>query len=237
MHMHTLQFAYGLLQNNEDEICAVQKRILKLRQSVEDHLVFVLGVTNHWVTLAVKKRKESLCTFYLDSNNEPVLMAPGNMLERLVEIREEKYTKRKGQPYSDWKRKVLYQSFVDQRDLVDLLLKCVSGEKDLREELTIQNWTKLIDSFCQVVNGDKDSHLAGLITWLQEHYPSSVLMSHHVEMLSQFHKHLNKDILLHIKKWAEDCSQHAEEKQSGLENVEAFYSIVEKVLTIVNKEQ
>lgn len=232
-----MQYAYGLVQNSDDEVCAIQERILQLRQSSKDQLVFILGVTNHWVTLAVHKRKENISAFYLDSNNEPVLMASEAHLEDLVQIREDKYTKRKGKPYSQWKRTVLYQSFVDQRDVVKLLTKCLSGEKDLRGELATQNWIKLLASYYQVVSeegDDADSHLVSLIKWLEEHYPTQVILSHHIDMLSKFHEHIDKDVLGRIKKWLKDCSHNSHEKHCGLDIVCSFYSLLDKIQVLLD---
>lgn len=221
------------------EVCAVQQRISKLQQSPEDQVVFILGVTNHWVTLVVHKNKYSgVCAFYLDSNNEPVLMATETQLKSLVHSREVKHIKRKGQPYSQWKKKVLYQSFVDQRDIVNLLVRCVSGETDLRGELTAQSWTKLLDSYSQLVGGktgDSDLHLVSLIEWLEGHYPTQVISSRHFKMLSQFHPHMDKAVLVQIHKWSKECTQHSNEKNCGLENVRLFYSIVEKIKEITHE--
>lgn len=222
-------------------MCAVQQRILKFLQSQEDWLVFILGVTNHWVTLVVHKSKENGVTvFYLDSNNTPVLLASETHLEGLVQAREVKYAKRKGKPYSQWKRKVLYQSFEDQRDVVNLLVRCVSGEKDLRGELTTQSWSKLLDSYYQHVGrrgDDADLHLASLIEWLEDHYPSKVIHSHHLNILSQFHPHMAKEVLVRIHQWSKDCDNHSKEKGCGLENVVSFFSTVHAIMAITGKSQ
>lgn len=211
-----------------------------MHQSQEDQIVFILGVTNHWVTLVVQKTQQNhVCAFYLDSNNEPVLMATESELNDLVQVREDKHMKRKGQPYTHWKRKTLYQSFVDQRDVVNLLTKCVSGEKDLRGELVTRCWTKLLDSYYQSL-GDKtddpDLHLASLIQWLEQHYPTQIILSHHVEMLQRFHSLVDEATMLRLHIWLKNCSQHTAVKQAGLENVESFYSIIDKIKTFLDQE-
>ena len=222
-----------------EEVRATQKRIFKLHQSKEDKLAFILGVTNHWVALVVEKTRESgLHTFYLDSNNEPVLMATENQLKRLVKAREEKRIKRKGVPYSDWKRNVLYQSFVDQRNIVDLLVRCVSQETDLRGELTKQTWSKLLDSFYESVSlmdGECDLYLASLVQWIEQHYPTKVILSHHTKLLEHFQYLLDKETALRLEQWISDCQQYSTNKQTGLEIVESFYSIVHKIKEILNK--
>lgn len=196
-------------------------------------------MTNHWVTLVVHKSIENGVTdFYLDSNNEPVLLASDTHLENLVQAREIKHTKRKGEPYSQWKRKVLYQSFEDQRDVVNLLVRCISGEKDLRGELTTQSWTKLLDSYYQHVGGrgdDPDLHLACLIEWLEDHYPSKIIHSYHLNILCHFHQHMAKEVLVRIDKWSKDCGNHLKERDCGLENVVSFYSTLHAIMAITGK--
>jgi hypothetical protein len=203
---------------------------MELLQSKEDRLAFILGVTNHWVTMVVEKtRKSSLHVFYLDSNNEPVLMATESQLQALVEAREQKYMKRKGISYSDWKRNVLYQSFVDQRDIVELLVRCVSGESDLRGELTKQAWKKLVDSFYESVtvrDGEDDLFLASLVQWIEQHYPTSVIHKHHIDLLERYHQLVDKATLLRLHQWVRDCEQHV---QTGLDIIEPFYSILDKI--------
>ena len=209
---------------------------MELRQSKEDRLAFILGITNHWVTVVVEKRRESsLHVFYLDSNNEPVLMATEAELQTLVKAREQKYMKRKGIPYSDWKRNVLYQSFVDQRDIVDVLVRCVCGEADMRGELTQQAWSKLVDSFYESVrvsNGEDDLFLASLVQWIEQHYPISVIHKHHVKLLECYHQLVDEATSLRLQQWIADCEQHSINKQTGLDIVESFYSILDQLKPI-----
>lgn len=237
--MFLLQYAYGLLQSNKEEVCAIQERISKMHRLPEDNLVFLLGVTNHWVTLFVHKSKENgISVFYLDSNNEPVLMASETNLRSLVQARENKHIKRKGHSYSPWKKKVLYQSFVDQRDVVEILVKCVSGKVDLRGEMAIQTWNKLLDSYdCVVKNSNEDNNrdllFARLIEWLQEHYPSKVIIDHHMEILRQFHQLMDKHVLLRIKEWINSCAQLIPDA-CGLESLESFYLSIDKLKAFVD---
>ena len=213
---------------------------MELCQSKEDRLAFILGVTNHWVTVVVEKRRESgLHVFYLDSNNEPVLMATESQLQTLVKAREQKYMKRKGIPYSDWKRNVLYQSFVDQRDVVELLVRCVSGESDLRGELTKQAWKKLVDSFYESVSvrgGDDDLFLASLVQWIEQHYPTSVVDKHHIDLLKHYHQLVDRATSLRLQQWIRDCEQYLNRSQTGLDIIQPFYSVLDKMKVILFKK-
>ena len=183
--------------------------------------------------MVVQKRKENgLHTFYLDSNNEPVLMATETELQALVKAREQKYMKRKGITYSDWKRNVLYQSFVDQRDVVELLVRCLSGKADLRGELTKQTWSKLVDSFYECVSmkdGEDDLFLASLVQWIEQHYPISVVLDHHIKLFECYHQLLDKATSLKLQQWIRDCGQYSKGNQTGVDIVESFYSIVDKI--------
>ena len=187
-----------------------------------------------------KRRESSLRIFYLDSNNEPVLMATETELQTLVKAREQKYMKRKGIPYSDWKRNVLYQSFVDQRDIVELLVRCVSGEADLRGELTKQAWSKLVDSFYESVsvsNGENDLFLASLVQWIEQHYPTSVIQNHHIELLECYHQLIDKATSFRLQQWIRDCEQYSTNNQTGLDIIESFYSILDRMKLILFKNE
>ena len=237
-HTHT-QYAYGLINSSIDEVCAIQKRIVEFCRSKEDRVAFILGVTNHWVTLVVeKRRKSSLHAFYLDSNNEPVLIATNSQLRTLVETREQKYIKRKGLPYTTWKRNVLYQSFVDQRDIAELLVRCVSQETDIRGEMSKQMWNKLLDSFYEHVNvrdGDHDLFVACLVEWIEQHYPTKAIHDEPIQLLTCYHQLLDKTTLRRLREWVIVCELYSiHTSQVGIDIIEVFYSIIDKIKVIIN---
>ena len=56
LHLLLIQSAYGFVQNSFSEVCAIQQKIDEfVSSSIPSHLVFILGVTNHWVTLLAYK--------------------------------------------------------------------------------------------------------------------------------------------------------------------------------------
>lgn len=156
--------------------------------------MFILGVTNHWVTLYAYYRtqlaeqqsvseREGLSLVYLDSNNVPVLGASDGEIDDLVTEREKKRVQIKGQGYSSWKRDVVKQAFCDQRDLVTLLARCLSGQQNLLQHALCRHWSVVLDSFEQHMASavvDVDIFLPLLIQWLENHHQPNSLRDHQV---------------------------------------------------------
>ena len=192
----SVQFAYGCVQNHTDDVIKFQQTIerLRTRRSPHGH-VFILGVTNHWLTLYAYHRnqsaeqhpvskREGLALVYLDSNNVPVLGASDEEIDDIVVEREKKRVQKKGQGYSSWKRDVIKQAFCDQRDLVTLLARCLSGQQSLLQHVLCRHWSVVLDSFEQHVAAGAvvgvDMFLPLLIQWLENHHQPNSLRDHQV---------------------------------------------------------
>lgn len=235
----TLQFAYGLLQDSGDHLCAVQERIqLFVHSKAKDCLVFILGVTNHWVTLmAYKTSVRHIVVLYLDSNNEPVLLATIEDIKNLVEKRENKHITKKGVGYTPWKRNTLEQSLHDQRDVVSLLCDCLRGECDLRSELINSYWKRLVWSYrdhvtCPPESGDL--YAVMLLNWLESHYSAHIISEHYIKMLIQVGtQFFNCQLLLEIQAWVSECNND-QLTNTGISQLNHFSCAMQQLHIIIN---
>ena len=234
-----MQFAYGLLQDSGDHLRTVQERIdLFVHARANDCLVFILGVTNHWVTLmAYQTRGKNIGVLYLDSNNEPVLLATSGDIKSLVEKREQKHIARSGVGYTPWKRDTLEQSLHDQRDVVNLLCDCVRGECDLRYELINSYWKRLVRSYRENVTcqpGSGDLYAVMLLNWLESHYSAHVISECYIRMLIQLGKQfLSEQLLLEVQAWVSECSSD-NLTSTGISQVDHFSSAMQQLDCIIN---
>ena len=276
-----LQYAYGCIQDAEHQVCAVQARITKFREApAPTHLVFILGVTNHWVTLLVTKSRrgeqcetspaldsdnksrrgeqcetspvldsdntvhdrsasEKISLIYLDSNNAPVLTASDVDLLGLVHKKEKERVQRKGKGWSEWKRGVVYQAFVDQRALVGMLADCLCDSGDLRGELLRVSWSRMLDSYDQSVgarlSGSEDTglYVALLLHWLEGKYHPQTIRDTHLGMLHRLGPDwLGKKVRERVELWVQHCRRKLEGYTTGLGLVDLFASVVNQTASL-----
>ncbi len=197
-----------------------------------NYLVFILGVTNHWVTLlAYRQCPEGIGLLYLDSNNEPVLLATEDDIDKLVEAREQKYIKRKGVGYEPWKRKILRQSLCDQRDVVALLSDCLRGTHTLSSEYVSSHWEKMLSSYREMVTTsarDRDVHTVGLLCWLESGYSVRGLRDLYMKPLLFFGgESLTPQLRVNMQYWAEEVLQM--QPVGGLDHINNFLELVNEL--------
>ena len=220
-------------------MCAAQDCLSQFQSSPDDRCVaFVLGVTNHWVTLLLYKSSHNIGVLYLDSNNEPVILASDDDLCNLVAKREEKHLKKKGKLYSKWKRENVLQGFIDQRNVVKLVWECLAGKRDLRSEILSTSWCRLIDSYCECVknvvsdNQDCDLYMALLLQWLEEHYCPETIQHTHLELLLKLGLVLSEEpVIEQVKEWVKHCQQFlgSVEYSTGNGTIDKFIKCVCRV--------
>lgn len=246
MYAIPLQYAYGCIQNSVVEIHDLQCRIDHFRSApVPACLVLVLGVTNHWVTLLAFRVKgdtehqiEERGLLYLDSNNEPVLAANNSDLVSLIEKRENERIRRKGRGYSEWKRGVMYQAFVDQRDVVQLLAEVLYGSKSLCSEVMRTQWTRLLASYREHVvqplgdSADKGLYTSLLLNWLETYCRPQIMKDTHVFALEHLGAHrLPGTLKVQVESWMHDCLDRCE---PGIDIVDSFLTVLHDIANILN---
>ena len=187
-----LQFAYGCILNSTEEVIQLQETIEQLRSSCGHH-VFILGVTNHWVTLYAYHRPEpdlrgaGLSLLYWDSNNLAVLGASDTDIHRVVDQKEKERVRVKGKAYSSWKKAVFTQALCDQRALVTLLARCLSGQQHFVQCVLCGHWNAVLDSFDQSLTAARDEEdlfLPLLLQWLETQHQPNSLRDHQVKSVA-----------------------------------------------------
>ena len=230
--------------------------------------VFILGVTNHWVTLLAYKTsgdscvktaveceaiiadrdsskqvermarlkifKEKIGLLYLDSNNVPVLTASNTDILQIMSKKEADSVKRKGRGWSEWKRGVIFQAFVDQREVVRMLSRCLCGQSDLRTELLEASWAQVLDSYEQHVSvGSREDPGLGpalLLQWLEVQYRPQSLCKHQLALL----RSLGVDLLgirgrERLQQWVQQCQQQLEVCGTGIDILQAFRALLKQL--------
>ena len=226
------QYAYGLLQDSVEHIRVVQDAVSLFVRGETNYLVFILGVTNHWVTLlAYRKCPEGIGLLYLDSNNEPVLLATETDIDKLVEAREQKYIKRKGVGYEPWKRNILRQSLCDQRDVVAVMSDCLQGTHTLSCEFVSSHWEKMLSNYREMVTttvGDRDVHTVDLLCWLESGYSVRGLRDAYMRPLLFFGgESLTPQLRVEMQSWAEELSRM--QPVGGLDHINNFLELVDEL--------
>ena len=172
----------------------LQETIEELRRS-RGHHVFILGVTNHWVTLYAYHRtqpergRHPLALIYWDSNNVTVIGASDNDILQVVDKKEKERLRVKGRAYSSWKKAVFTQALCDQRDVVTLLARCLSGQEEFAQRALCGHWNTVLTSFQEHVSreakSEEDLFLPLLLQWLETQHQPGSLRDHQVKLLTQ----------------------------------------------------
>ncbi len=245
-----LQFAYGCIQNTAVETYEIQGRMYHFRSAPSPaSLVLVMGVTNHWVTMlasrtlrdvAAKGPRETHGLVYLDSNNVPLLTATNSEIVKLVEKKEGERIQRKGRGYSEWKRGVIYQALVDQRDVVQLLAGVLYGSKNICSEWLMSRWTLLLDSYSQHVvlpladSQDRGLRTALLVQWLENHCRPQTLRDTHLSGLKYLGvHHLHANMRARVKNWVHHCQESCD---PGIDIIDLFLAVLREVHAFLNSQ-
>ena len=154
--------------------------------------MFILGVTNHWVTLYAYHRTQpqfrgtGLALLYWDSNNVAILGTSDTDIHQVVDKKERERMRVKGCGYSSWKRAVFTQALYDQQDLLTLLARCLSGQERFAQCVLCRHWNNVLDSFEQHMVGAKseeDLFLPLLLQWLETQHQPNSLRDHQVSWI------------------------------------------------------
>ena len=238
-------------------MCAIQIKIDDFVSSPgPSHLVFILGVTNHWVSLLAykateqssssnrlndyheqcnKQQQQRIGMVYMDSNNIPVPGYTNEDIDALLLKQENERIKVKGKGYTDWKREMYRQAYKDQRELVLKLTQCVSGCGNLCTDVIANYISRVMKSYNECVEqrlvklGDSNLFLPLLLDWLQNHYPPQTMEETLLPMLEQ---NAGLTELDPLREWARHVhAQLSLLEISGLTTIDLLQEILETILT------
>lgn len=157
-----MQYAYGYIQDSVTHIKKLHQVLTSFKDSTcSSHLIFILGITNHWasalITKDVKNKKQSVSVVYFDSCNVPVVTYTDKDIVDHMKKKEEEDIKKKGKGWTEWEVKITKQSYIDQREVVHMLACCAAGSSNLCSEVINCEVDKMTKDFnSSVVDQWKD---------------------------------------------------------------------------------
>lgn len=211
------------------------------------YLIFILGVTNHWLTLLAYKIKGACpCTYtcgcgqvkliFMDSNNVTSLSYSDEGIQEHIMEQEKKRISLKGIGYEKWRKIVMYQSYTDQKDIVNKIAHYVSGRTNLREEFVNEYVSKLLNCFSSHVDealsiNGVDMFIPLLVSWLDTHYPAKILWENLLPFLTNA-SILASNCLSPLSGWAQDNLTliNSIDTCSGLPQVDSFVLLLTTIV-------
>lgn len=266
------------------------------------HLIFVMGVVNHWVSLLAyrpeaSQQRRSLAELTLerecvggfpsqqvlltqqyllnqinvsegcgkegilpgclpsrgcvdsgvhlvlfDSQNKPTMVMTDEDIASKIAEWEEKDLRRKGRPYSEWERQNYQQALRDQRELLPVLARCLSGSSTLVTEYIDSRITALVGHYRESVHqllamsGEgMDRYLALLSHWLETYNQPQHIRKRVLQLLEEMGaRHLGRRGHQELNFFVSDVLSHLGECDGGegAEMLEVAMEIKELLSTI-----
>ena len=141
------------MQDSATHIKKLHEAVTSFRHSVgSSHLIFILGITNHWASALVtkettKSKRQSISIVYFDSCNVPVVTYTDEDIVDHMKKREKEWIKKKGKGWTAWEHEITKQSYIDQREVVHMLASCAAGSSDLCSEMINREVDKITQDF------------------------------------------------------------------------------------------
>ena len=141
------------MQDSAPHVKKLHEAVTTFRQSVDSsHLIFILGITNHWASALVtkemtKSKRQSVSIVYFDSCNVPVVTYTDEDIVDHMKKKEEEKIKKKGKGWTTWEHKITKQSYIDQREVLHMLASCAAGSSDLCSEMVNREVDKITQDF------------------------------------------------------------------------------------------
>jgi hypothetical protein len=242
-----LQYSFGIIKHTFNDVCDIHNKISAFINSpVPTHMIFILGVTNHWVTLLVYKTnstcscgcgRDRVGVVYTDSNNVPTISYTDGDIEGHIVTQEKERIKMKGEGYPTWRKNVIRQAYHDQRAAVHMICRYISGCDDIRRDLAHDYINGMLDSFDNdvrggvAVGGATDLYLLLLIEWLDNSHPPKVIR----ETLSPFLSNkevVAMDTLNRLEVWSRETyfCLHDDIQPLGISSVDSFITVLQFIL-------
>ena len=141
------------MQDSVAHIKKLHEAVASFRLSTSSsHLIFILGITNHWASALVtkemtKSKRQSVSVVYFDSCNVPVITYTDEDIVEHMKKKEEEKIKKKGKGWTAWEHKITKQSYIDQREVLHMLASCAAGSSNLCSEMINREVDKITQDF------------------------------------------------------------------------------------------
>eukprot|EP01102_Stenamoeba_stenopodia_P006612 TRINITY_DN1826_c0_g1_i1.p1 TRINITY_DN1826_c0_g1~~TRINITY_DN1826_c0_g1_i1.p1 ORF type:complete len:455 (-),score=73.25 TRINITY_DN1826_c0_g1_i1:33-1397(-) len=192
---------------------------LRSRESTFAH-AFLLGVTNHWVSIVViKTSKTTFEIFFMDSRNNRLLEVSDDDIWKLVDaLMAESARQKQIQPSSNYytwlnpeqKRLYVFESMKACQMFANLLINALLGKKDIISALLELNLDGFFEIYEREVTPlssfdslDKDTFFTKLLYWLENYMPPAVFETNLLRVLKELSTHISAQSRAKLLLWVQ----------------------------------
>jgi hypothetical protein len=203
----TLHFQFGQLNMSDEDIEDIDQKLGRLRDWTGESayvLALMLGVTNHWTSLAIVKRGPNVAFYYFDSKNRNVLNRTTTGLRQLLAEYEQEHLA-SGRELPKWQREVFEQYVKDMQLTYDLLNACVRGDLTL----AAFNLQRTLELFCGEIRALNPADHPAVSKWASEYQHNVV--SFFVRRWAFFQKqlcHASRHTIAQLRLFLAEAAKH-----------------------------
>ena len=156
----------------EERICLLRK-FVTMRSSMQKKEEAIMGDNDRDPLLRPADSEGDVHLVFCDSNN---LNSPGMRDEDIPDLvakYDEERLRKKGRRYTEWERQNCHQACIDQRDIIPILARCVSGKSSLLVEYVDGKISTLVNNYKEYVStpfkggSDPCVYASLLLTWIE----------------------------------------------------------------------
>lgn len=204
--LHTFAYQFNALMLERGEVLKQQESIDFFRTTrTECVLGFMMGVTNHWVSLVAHHIGGYREYFFLDSRNRPYLHFTEEQIVQLYEEIGQERVHLGKKPFTNWELTVAHQGVKDIQQSVRILMSCLVGQTTLPQVVVSCKVQHLLDNFDQMPG---DSFLDRLELFFEAGFPAKFIHDDYVvHFLSYPVAALTQENRNRLGAWVRKCDE------------------------------
>ena len=204
--LHTFGYQFNAMMLERGEVLKLQQSIDLFRTTrTECVLGFMMGVTNHWVSLVAHHIGGYREFVFLDSRNRPYLQyTEEEIVELYQEIGRERASLGK-KPFTNWELTVAHQGVKDIQQSVSILMSCLLGHTTLPQVVVSTKVRHLLDNFDQMPG---DTVLDRLEMFFEAGFPAKFIHDDYVaHFLSYPASAMTRENRTRMQTWVRSCDE------------------------------
>ena len=204
--LHVIGFQFGSLQMERGDVMKVQRAIDDfLVAKGEGVLGFMMGVTNHWVSLVAHCVGGFREFVFLDSRNRNYLKFDEAAIVSLYETVQRERIETGRKPLNNWELTVAHQGVKDIQSAVHILMECLTGRTTLPQVVVTHKVQHLLQNFEETPG---DSFIEKLETFFRAGFPAKFIYDDYVaHLLSYPQSALSPPCKQRLSQWTHNCDE------------------------------